>query len=77
MPKKRTKPKPFSEQLRSAIERSGLTRYEISKLSGVSQSVLSRFVVDGRAMNTTNIDLLAETLGWSLQVDKPKKVIQK
>ena len=70
MPKKRAKRQSFSEQVRSAIENSGLTRYQIAKMSGVSQSALSRFVVDGREMNTATIDLLAETLGWSLNVEK-------
>lgn len=73
MPKKRSKRKSFSEQVRSAILDSGLTRYEIAKLSGVSQSALSRFIVDGRTMKLDTMDVLAETLGWSLNVTKQPK----
>lgn len=40
--------KPLSEQLREAIEKSRLSRYELSKRSGVSQSSLSKFVLRQR-----------------------------
>ena len=40
--------KPLSQQLREAIEKSPLSRYELSKKSGVSQSSLSKFVLGQR-----------------------------
>ena len=73
MPKKRTKSKLFSEQVRDAIEQSGLTRYQISKMSGIHQSILSRFVAGGLTMNFQTMDVLSETLGWSLNVKKQPK----
>lgn len=36
----------IAEQLKTAILKSGMSRYEISKLSGVSEGQLSRFVMD-------------------------------
>ena len=36
--------KPLSEQLREAIKTARMTRYELSKRSGVSQSSVSKFV---------------------------------
>lgn len=40
--------KPLSEQLRDAIEKAGITRYELSKITGVSQPTLSKFVLRQR-----------------------------
>ena len=40
--------KPLSEQLRDAIEKAEITRYELSKISGVSQSTLSKFILRQR-----------------------------
>jgi transcriptional regulator with XRE-family HTH domain len=40
--------KPLSEQLRDAIEKAGITRYELSKITGVSQSTLSKFILKQR-----------------------------
>jgi hypothetical protein len=36
----------FSDQLRRAVDASGLSRYRIAKLLGVSESLLSRFMAD-------------------------------
>lgn len=40
--------KTLSQQLREAIEKSPMSRYELSKKSGVSQSTLSKFVLGQR-----------------------------
>jgi len=64
---------PFSEQLRSAIESSKLTRYEIWKQSGVAQSTLSEFVHGNRTLSMKNIDAVCEVLGLSLVEPKAKK----
>ena len=40
--------KPLSEQLREVIEKSDLTRYELSKRTGVSQGTLSKFILRQR-----------------------------
>ena len=53
----------LTDQIRQAIEDSGLTRYRISKETGVSQSILTRFVVEVQGVSSTTLDALAEFLG--------------
>jgi len=68
--------KTLSEQIEAEIRRSGLTRYEISKRSGVVQSVLSKLRnSNGAHMLTTDvIERLAEALDLEivLQPKAPK-----
>lgn len=66
MPKKAMKKIPFSEQLRKAIESSELSRYRISKETGVAQSTLSQFVNGTRSMSLENIDKICELLNLEL-----------
>ena len=64
--------KTVSEQLREAIEKSGHSRYAITKETGVAASVLSRFVASGRGLRSHNIDAICAYLGLELrQVRKP------
>ena len=46
----------LTEQLREAIEAAGVTRYEISKQTGVSQSALSKFVLGQRGLSNKAMD---------------------
>jgi transcriptional regulator with XRE-family HTH domain len=57
----------FSDQLRRAILDSGLTRYVISRETGVAESVLSRFVRGERGLSTESIDPLMEFLGLEIR----------
>lgn len=57
-----------SEVVRRAIEESGVSRYELAKRSGVSQSVLSRFVAGDRSINLETLDRLAEVLGIEIRI---------
>jgi transcriptional regulator with XRE-family HTH domain len=52
-----------ADQLRQAIERSGLTRYRVAKLSGISEAVLSRFANGQTDLSLTNTDKLCAALG--------------
>jgi transcriptional regulator with XRE-family HTH domain len=63
---------PITDAARHAIEQSGLTRYELSKLSGVSQAQLSLFMSGKRGLTTTTLDRLSPILGLALIV-KPMK----
>ncbi|HLP84600.1 MAG TPA: helix-turn-helix transcriptional regulator [Phycisphaerales bacterium] len=58
--------KTVSMQLREAIERSGKSRYEIARQTGVNASVLSRFVASGRGLRSHNVDALCAYLGLTL-----------
>ncbi|HYF14039.1 MAG TPA: helix-turn-helix transcriptional regulator [Phycisphaerales bacterium] len=59
-----------TQQLRIAVATSGRTRAEISRATGVSESILSRFVQNGRALRSDNIDALCKYLDLELG---PKK----
>jgi hypothetical protein len=62
MPKKGNR-KPLSDELREAIERSGLSRYSIWQQTGIDQGSLSKFVDDERGLGMESIDKLADLLG--------------
>ncbi|MCA9289392.1 MAG: helix-turn-helix transcriptional regulator [Phycisphaerales bacterium] len=55
-----------TEQLRRAVETCGQSQYAISKETGVSTSVLSRFVASGHGLRSDNIDRLCAHLGLTL-----------
>jgi transcriptional regulator with XRE-family HTH domain len=66
--------KPLSEQLRDAIEKSGKTRYEISKATGVSPQSLSKFVLRTRpGLSFDALDRIGEYLGLEIVKKQPKK----
>ena len=62
-----------TERLRRAIHESDLTRYAISKATGIPESTLSRFVAKGAGLSTRNVDRLCDELGLKLVAEKPQK----
>ncbi len=58
--------KPLSDQLRTAIVKSGVSRYEISKRTGVSQAALSKFVLGHRGLSAKAMDAVGLFLGLSI-----------
>lgn len=72
MAKKQAKPASFSDQVRTAIETSGLSRYRLAQLSGVEQAVLSRFMAGKRGIGTSTLDKLAVVLNLELVMHGPK-----
>lgn len=58
--------KRFQQQLLDAIERSGLSRYAISKATGIPQSQLSRFVHGQEGLSIESINSICELLGLRL-----------
>jgi len=60
----------FSDQIRQAVDSSGMTRYAICKALGIDQATMSRFMA-GAGMELANLDRLAELLG--LSVKRPAK----
>ncbi len=56
----------FSEQLRQAVENSDKSRYQISKQTGIAQSVLSRFINEDAGLSMESIDKLCDCLDLSL-----------
>ncbi len=61
------------DQIVDAIERSGESRYAISKATGISQSVLSRLVNGERALSMESADILADYLRLSFQKSTRRK----
>ncbi len=69
-----TTKRPFNDQLRRAVEKCDLTRYEISKRTGIAQSILSRFVNQGAGLSMVSVDKLCDCLGLRLVAQgKPKR----
>ena len=69
-------PKPgfkLSDEVRRAVDASGLSRYRISKTLGIAESTISRFMA-GSGLSMEYLDALAELLDMHLAVAKrPKK----
>jgi transcriptional regulator with XRE-family HTH domain len=60
MAKKR--PKLLTDQLRQAIDESGLTRYRIAKETGISEPTLSKFHLGQRGLSMEALNALGEFL---------------
>ena len=71
MAKRRTKR--LSEQVRQAIDESGLTRYRIAQETGIDESALSKFYNGQRGINTDTLDRLGECLELEITKRKPAK----
>jgi transcriptional regulator with XRE-family HTH domain len=67
MPRKTVRRRHFSEQLRRAIGGCGLTRYQLSKRTGISEATLSRFMSGQRGLTLKAVDKLADLLEWKLE----------
>lgn len=63
---KRTK---LSDQIRSAVDASGMSRYRICKELGIAQSTFSRFM-SGGWLGVENMDALADLLGLNITTGK-------
>ena len=60
----------LSEQLRRIIEDSELSRYEISKQSGIDASQLHRFVKGKGRLTTDSLDRIGIVLKLKLMTDE-------
>lgn len=68
MAKKRTKP--LSDQVRDAIEESGLTRYQIAKATGIDESALAKFYNGHRGLSMKALDALGEFLELTITLGR-------
>lgn len=66
----------LSEQIRKAVDDSGMSRYRICKLLDISESNMSRFMA-GAWLGRENIDALADLLGLEVTVKHSKKITRK
>lgn len=60
----------IDQQLREAINQSGLTRYAVAKGAGVEYGVLRRYLDEGRDLRLSNVAKLAAFLGLELKPTK-------
>jgi transcriptional regulator with XRE-family HTH domain len=70
MAKKRTR---FSDEIRAAVERSGMSRYAICKALGIPQSSISRFMSGENWLGQESLDALAELLDIHVAASKRRK----
>jgi transcriptional regulator with XRE-family HTH domain len=61
------------QQLKDAIEESGLSLGELGRRSGVATSQLSHFVRGERTITLPVAEKLCEALGYHLERDRPRR----
>lgn len=62
-----------TDVIRAAINDSGMSRYQLAKLSGVTEAALSRFMTGTTGMKVSTLDRLAPFLGVKIIVERPKQ----
>ena len=60
----------MSEQVRRAIDASGMSRYRISKELGIAESTLSRFMSGQTGLSMEYLDALADLLDLNITVGR-------
>jgi len=63
----------LSDQIRRAVDASGLSRYRICKEVGLDQAVFSRFMADKSGLSVRNLDAIADLLGLNIMAGKRPK----
>jgi transcriptional regulator with XRE-family HTH domain len=71
MAKKRVK---LSDQVRRAVDESGLSRYAICKSLGLAQATLSRFMSGKGGLSMDSLDALAGLLDLNITAGRATKV---
>ena len=59
----------LSDQIRQAVDASGMSRYRISKELGIAESTMSRFMA-GSGLLLDNLDALADLLELDIEARK-------
>lgn len=66
--------KKLSDQIRAAILKAAVSRYELAKATGVSQSTLSRFVRGDRpGLSFEALDRIGLYLGLRIETSQPRR----
>jgi transcriptional regulator with XRE-family HTH domain len=60
----------LSDQIRRAVDVSGLSRYRICKELGIAESTMSRFMTGRGGLSMDYLDALADLLGLDVQAGK-------
>jgi transcriptional regulator with XRE-family HTH domain len=56
----------FSDQIRAAVDRSGMSRHAICKAMGFNEGAMSRFMSGKGGISLEMLDRLAEVIGLEL-----------
>jgi transcriptional regulator with XRE-family HTH domain len=59
----------LSDEIRQAVDASGLSRYRIAKELGISESTMSRFMNRKGGLTLKLLDRLAELLGLHIVIE--------
>jgi transcriptional regulator with XRE-family HTH domain len=62
----RPRSKNFSDQIREAVDASGMSRYAICNATGISQATMSRFMHRQGGLSMASLDRLADLLGLAV-----------
>jgi DNA transposition AAA+ family ATPase len=71
-------PETLTDQLRRAVDESGMGRNALARAAGIDKAAMSRFMAGKVGLLQSNLDALAAVLGLQLvkgpdpQADKPK-----
>src|SRR4051794_1642106 len=68
-----SRPSTFTDQIRDVIKRSGISRYAISKRTGIDQAALCRFMQGQRGLTTDTLDRLAPELDLMVETRTERK----
>lgn len=63
-------PKKLTDQLRQAIDDSGLTRYRIAQETGISEATLSKFYLGQRGLSSKAMNALGECLQLTITLGR-------
>jgi transcriptional regulator with XRE-family HTH domain len=64
----------LSDQIRRAVDASGVTRYRIAKASGINHAAMSRFMAGKGGLSVKTLDALADVIGLDVVACGPVKV---
>ena len=62
----------FVQQIRDAVNQSGMSRYSLAQASGVDEAALSRFT-HGKGLSMESLDAIGRVLGLAVVVREPWK----
>jgi transcriptional regulator with XRE-family HTH domain len=63
----------LSDQVRKAVDASGLSRYRIAKEMGIAESTMSRYMAHKGGLSLENLDALADLLGLNIAAVRRSK----
>jgi transcriptional regulator with XRE-family HTH domain len=66
------KPAKLSDQIRQAVDRSGMSRYRICKIIGLDEGMMSRFMSRKMGLSVRTLDNLAAVLRLTIVSGLPK-----